>query len=168
MTQASVVRIANIDDWQEIWRLILQGHNENGIFTLSPTKVSWFMHRALAPEAIAPQDLGPRAVIGVIGRPKRLEGLVFVAIGEYWYSEQKHLEEFGVYVDPEFRKSGHAIAMVSWMKDQVEETGLPLITGIMSNIRTEAKCRLYRRYLPKIGEFFCVMPKGSTVLTEPE
>lgn len=169
MPQASVVRLANIDDWQEVWRLFLQGHNENGMFKLSPQKVTWFMHRALSPQSLAPNDLGPRGVIGVIGRPGRLEALVFVTIGEYWYSDQQHLEEFIVYVDPEFRKSSHAIAMVEWMKGQVEETKLPLISGIMSTIRTEAKCRLYRRMMPKIGEFFCVMPKGSTsVLIEPE
>ena len=167
MPQPSIVRTATMDDWQEIWRLILQGHNENGMVTLAPSKVAWFMQRALMPQAIPLGDTGPRAVIGVIGRPGKLEGLVFVAIGEFWYSAQKHLEEFDVYVDPEFRKSEHAIAMIAWMKTQVEETGLPLITGIISNHRTEAKCRLYRRYLPKVGEFFCVMPKGSTVLTDP-
>ncbi len=34
--------------------------------------------------------------------------------------------------------------------------------GVSSNHeRTEAKCRLYRRMLPKIGEFFYLAPKGS-------
>jgi hypothetical protein len=163
MPQASIVRIANPGDWQEIWRLILNGHNENGMFRLAPNKIAWYMNRALAPQNIPFGDLGPRVNIGVIGRPGQLEGLVIVAIGEYWYSDQKHIEEFGVYVDPEHRRSEHAIAMISWMKTQVDETGMPLITGIISNHRTEAKCRLYRRYLPKVGEFFCVMPKGSVL-----
>ena len=37
----------------------------------------------------------------------------------------------------------------------------PLVTGIMSNVRTEAKCRLYRTRFTKIGEFFYLGPKGS-------
>ena len=163
MTCSSVVRLAHSGDAQEIWRLFLQGHKENGIFTLAPEKVQWFMNRVLYPHLIPPGDTGPRGAIGVIGPEGSLEGLVFVTIGEFWYSSQKHIEEFIVYVDPECRRSGHAVALVDWMKQQVELTGLPLMTGIISNERTEAKCRLYRRMLPKLGEFFFLTPKGGNV-----
>lgn len=159
----SVVRVAGPQDQQEVWRLFLQGHRENGLFTLAPEKVQWFMARALNPASIPVGDTGPRGVIGVIGPVGSLEGLIFLTIGTYWYSSEKHLEEFIVYVDPECRKSEHAQAFVQWMKDQVEATQLPLMTGIISNHRTEAKCRLYRRMLPKIGEFFFVAPKGATM-----
>lgn len=163
MTSPSVVRVALPEDAQEIWRLFLQGHRENGIFTLAPEKVNWFLHRVLNPESIPIGDTGPRGVIGVIGPVGSLEGLVFLTIGQYWYSNDLHLEEYIIYTDPEHRKSHHVQALVQWMKDQVEMTGLPLVTGIISNIRTEAKCRLYRRMLPKIGEFFYVGPKGATM-----
>lgn len=157
----SVVRIAGPADYQEIWRLFLQGHNENGLFTLSPRKVDWFLGRALFPESIPPGDTDTRGVIGVIGPVGALEALVFVTIGTYWYSDDKILEEFLVYVDPEYRRSDHVDALLDWMKQQVEITGLPLMTGIVSNHRTEAKCRLYRRNLPKAGEFFYLPPKGK-------
>ena len=163
MTCQSTVRIATPVDAQECWRLFLQGHRENGLFTLAADKVQWFMNRVLNPESIQPGDTGPRGAIGVIGPVGALEGLVFVTIGEYWYSYDKHVEEFIVFVDPECRKSEHAQALIQWMKDQVEITGLPLMTGIISNHRTEAKCRLYRRMLPKVGEFFLLTPKGSSV-----
>lgn len=163
MTSPSTVRIALPEDAQEIWRLFLQGHKENGIFTLAPEKVQWFLHRVLHPEFIPVGDTGPRGVIGVIGPVGSLEGLVFLTIGSYWYSNDLHLEEYIIYTDPEHRKSHHVQALIEWMKNQVEITNLPLVTGIISNIRTEAKCRLYRRMLPKIGEFFYVGPKGSNV-----
>lgn len=162
MTCSSTVRLAKPDDHQEIWRLFLQGHRENGLFSLSPDKVQWFLNRVLFPHLIPPEDTGPRGAIGVIGPVGSLEGLVFVTIGEYWYSTEKHIEEFIVYVDPECRKSNHAHALIDWMKEQVDYIGLPLMTGIISNERTEAKCRLYRRMLPKIGEFFYLAPKGAT------
>ncbi len=158
MTSPSAVRIAGPADYQEIWRLFLQGHNENGLFTLSPRKVDWFLIRALFPDQIAPDDTGTRGCIGVIGPVGKLEAVVFVTIGESWYSDDKYLEEFLVYVDPEYRTSTHAHALLDWMKQQVESTGLPLMTGIVSNNRTEAKCRLYRQRLPKAGEFFLVTP----------
>src|SRR5208337_2845143 len=91
-----------------------------------------------------------------------LEALVFVAIGTYWYSHDRHLEEFIVYVDPECRQSGHARALISWMKLQSDRSGLPLITGIMSNHRTQAKVRLYSRMLQPIGAFFTYGGKGTT------
>jgi GNAT superfamily N-acetyltransferase len=157
----SIVRTAGPDDYEEVWRLFLQNHKENGLFKPSPPKVQWLLNRVLYPQAIPPGDTGTRGVIGVIGPVNALEGIVFVTISEYWYSAQKHIEEFMVYVDPECRKSGHAVALVQWMKDQAAITGLPLLTGVMSNHRTEAKCRLYRRMLPKIGELFMVSPNGS-------
>ena len=162
MSVASTVRIGTMEDGQEVWRLFLQAYNENALFSLAPDKVQWLMNRALNPKSIPLGDTGSRGVIGVIGPVGALEGLVFLLIGQYWYSHDKHLEEILVYTDPEHRKSNHAQALVQWMKNQVEITGLPLMTGIISTHRTEAKCRLYRRMLPKIGEFFFVGPKGSS------
>lgn len=163
MSALSVVRTAKPEDNQEIWRLFLQGHKENGLFSLAPEKVDWLLNRILRPDLIPLGDTGTRGAIGVIGPVGALEGLVLVTLGSYWYSFDMHLEEYIVYVDPECRKSTHAEALVQWMKDQVEITKLPLVTGIISNYRTEAKCRLYRRMLPKVGEFFYLGPKGSSM-----
>lgn len=162
MTAPSIVRIATEQDRVEVWRLFLQGYKENGVLELSPEKVDWFLTRALQPELIPLGDTGPRGVIGVIGQVGALEGIVFLTIGEFWYSNVRHIEEFLVLVDSECRRSNHAQALVQWMKDQVEITKLPLLSGIISNERTEAKCRLYRRMLPKLGEFFWLTPKGTS------
>lgn len=160
----STVRVAKAPDHDEVWRLLMAGHAENALFPLAEDKVQWFVNRMLSPGDIPLDDTGVRGVIGVIGPPGALEGLVFVIIGEFWYSHAKHLEEIIVYVDPKHRRSHHAKSLVQWMKDQVELTGLPLITGILSNERVEPKCRLYQRMLPKIGEFFFVSPKGGNVV----
>lgn len=159
----SIVRVAGPADHREIWRLFLMGHRENGIFTLAPEKVDYFLQRTLYPEGIPEGDTGPRGVIGVIGPVGSLEGLVFLTIATYWYSHDKHLEDFLVYVDPEYRKSHHAESLIKWMKSQVEATRIPLMVGIVSNHKTEAKCRLYRRMLPKIGELFLLAPKDGNM-----
>jgi hypothetical protein len=162
MTCPSIVRIAKPADHTEIWRLFLQGHRENGKFALAPEKVDWFLARALRPEMIPEWDTGPRGAVGVIGDVGKLEALVFVTIGTYWYSHDRHLEEFIVYVDPECRQSSHARVLIEWMKTQSDRTGLPLVTGIISTERTEAKVRLYRRMLEPVGAFFLYGGKGST------
>lgn len=150
----SVVRVAKADDRQEIWRLFLQSHRENGQFTLAPEKVDWFLTRALTPETIPEWDAGPRGVVGVVGKRGSLEALVMMMVDTYWYTVERHLAEYLVYVDPECRKSNHARSVIEWMKHQSDITGLPLLTGVISNTRTEAKVRLYRRMVPFIGAFF--------------
>ncbi len=163
MISPSTVRLAKPEDKPELVRLFLMAHNENGMFQPAPEKASWYMDRALCPEMIHFLDTGPRGAIGVIGPVGKLEAFAFVIIGEYWYTTQKHLEELIVYVDPQCRRSDHAKALVQWMKDQSDLTGIPLLTGVISNDRTEAKVRLYSRWLPPIGAFFMYngVGKGS-------
>lgn len=154
MSSPSVVRFAGIDDFNEVWALMRMSYSENAVFPLAIRKASECVKRALRHE---------QGAIGVIGTDEGvLEGLAFLSIGTFWYSEAPHLEEYMVYVQPDHRKSGHAKALLDWMEQQVEETGLPLMTGVFSNSpRNEAKCRLYNRRFPKLGEFFYLQPKKS-------
>ncbi len=167
MTAPSTIRKATPMDAPEIWRLFLQLHRENGLFTIAPFKVTEFMDRALHSERIPSYDTGPRAQIGVIGQPGRLEAVVFVLIAQFWYSSEYHLEELLVYVDPECRKSRHAVTCINWMKNLSDQLGIPLLTGIISKERTAAKIRLYDRMLPRIGAFY-LYPKDDIELVKPE
>lgn len=133
---------------------MLQSHKENGLFAMNGEKVDWFLRRFLFPEAIPPEDTGIRGVIGVIGDTGELEALCGMAVSDIWYTTEKHLADFLVYVDPEHRASEHGTALVQWMKKQSDIIGLPLLSGVVSNKRTEAKCRMFRRMMPKIGEYF--------------
>lgn len=159
----STVRKATQSDRQDVWRLLLQSHSENGLFSLSPRKVDYLLDRVLNPELIHPEDQGPRGVIGVIGDAGSLEALCFVILGSFWYSEEYHLEELMVFVDPEFRHSEHAKSLIEWMKHTSDTLGIKLVTGIMSNHRTEAKVRMYQRHLPKVGAFF-MYPNSTKTL----
>lgn len=163
----SSVRKATPFDAPEIWRLFLQTHRENGLFTIAPQKVTALMDRALHPERIHPHDTGPRAQIGVIGSQGRLEAVVFILISSFWYSEELHLEELLVYVDPEYRASNHANACVDWMKGLADALHIPLLTGIISKERTAAKIRLYDRKLPRIGAFYFYPEDPALELTKP-
>lgn len=158
MTAPSNVRLATEADRIEVWRLFLQAHKENGSFELAPDKVDWMLDRFLNHDKIPADDLGPRGVIGVIGPVGSVEGLAILVLGGFWYTHKKHIEEYVVFVDPECRKSNHAKSLVDWMKKQSDESKLPLLSGIISNTRTEAKCRLYGRMMPKVGEFFLYVP----------
>lgn len=155
------VRVAGPADEQEVIRLLLLSHAENGLQKASNAKVLMYVKRYLWPHLIPDNDMGPRGCFGVIGRVGALEAVVMLTIGNYWYSDEKHLEEYLVFVDPNFRQGDvrHGTLLIEWAKKQARDCSLKLITGIMTNNRTEAKCRLYRRKLTKIGEFF--MYNGS-------
>lgn len=159
----SIVRSAKPEDRQEVWRLLLQGHRENGLFELSTDKVNWLLDRVLSPEKIAPNDIGPRGLIGVIGEPGKLEAIAFLLIGQFWYSSDPHLEELIVFVDPECRKSHHAQEIIAWMKRTSDVLDIPILTGIISKDRTAAKIRLYDRFLPRIGAFYLYPINGKDV-----
>jgi len=141
--------------------MFLMAHHENGIFKLAPNKVEFFVQRALHPELIHPADTGPRGQIVVIGPAGKLEAICFVIIGSFWYSEDRHIEELLVFVDPQYRASGHAKALIEWMKKTADALGIQVLSGIMSNTRTEAKVRLYKRQMPMIGAFFLYPNSGG-------
>ena len=151
----SVVRKALPADYDSIWQLLELLHKENGIFNLSKGKVDWLLNRILYPEKIAENDMGQRGYMGVIGQEGgHLEGLLLLTIGCPWYSEDIYFEELANFVHPDHRKSDHAKTLIAYSKYIADKVGLSLVIGVLSNTRTAAKVRLYRRQLPEAGAFF--------------
>jgi GNAT superfamily N-acetyltransferase len=156
VTTLARVRLAGPADEQQVIRLLLLSHAENGVQPADNAKVLWHIRRCLFAHLIPPEDTGPRGVFGVIGPVGALEAVIMIMIGVYWYTTEKHLEEFLIFVDPNFRNGNvrHGQLLIEWAKEQARKTKLKLFTGVLSNSRTEAKCRLYRRKLSKVGEYF--------------
>lgn len=154
MTSNSIVRRAVPEDYEGIWKLLNLVHTENAIMSQSKPKLDWLLDRLLHPEKIAEGDNGTRGFIGVIGPVGALEGMILLCLGSLWYSDDIILEEYVNFVHPDHRKSNHAKTLVSYAKSIADKTGVPLIIGVVSNTRTAAKVRLYRRQLPEAGAFF--------------
>lgn len=125
--------------------LLRELYSENAIFKIDEDCVRSYLHRAFNNDA---------AMIGVIGPPEHIEGAIYLVIGQFWYSKQHHLEEFFNYVRPEHRRSKHAQRLLEFAKSLSNAT-LPLVIGVISNKRTEAKIKLYERQFGKpAGAFF--------------
>ena len=76
-------------------------------------------------------------------------------VSNFWYSDDAHLEELFAFTKVEFRKTKNSIDLINFAKWCSDESGMPLLIGIISNHRTEAKVRLYQRVFSKpIGNFF--------------
>lgn len=154
MTSPSIVRKAVPGDRDSIWELFHLLHEENGIFQISEHKINYLLDRVLYPERISEADTGLRGFMGVIGPVGKLEGLLVMVLGSFWYSDEIIFEEYANFVHPDHRKSNHAKTLLAYSRHMADNVNIPLCIGIVSNVRTAAKVRLYRRQLPEAGNFF--------------
>lgn len=146
------VRLAVPDDAPQLLELCRQLHSENGLFSFSEGKVRELMDRALSKSA---------AIMGVIGEVGAPEACIYLSIESPYYSDDLQLCELWNFVAPGFRggphlslTGGHAKRLIEFAKHCSDEMQLPLVIGILSNQRVEAKTRLYERQLEKAGVFF--------------
>lgn len=158
MTDSSFtgVRIANQTDEPAIYELLIRMHGENGVFSFCEKKVREGMMMATRP-----QKDNRIGIIGVIDGPKGIEGTIGLVADQIWYTEDWHVSEMWNFVHPDYRTSGHAprlIKFAQWCSDQMN---LPLLIGVVSNKRTEAKVRLYKRLVPYMGAFFMYGSKNG-------
>jgi hypothetical protein len=101
-------------------------------------------------------------ILGAIGSPGSIEALIYILVSSFWYSNESHLEELFTYVAPQYRKSRNAVELMHFAKWCVDQSGLPLVIGILSNERTAGKVRLYQRQFDKpAGNFFFYAKKNA-------
>lgn len=149
MSDELKVRTGTPEDVDDIMELALSACEENGFVEPNPRKLLAEIWPALN------LDRGLVGVIGEIG--KKPEGAVLLRIGTMWYSDHHVLEEKAIFIHPEFRsaKGGRARKLCEFSKQVSDSLGIPLIIGVLSNNRTEAKVRLYERQFGKpSGAFF--------------
>lgn len=152
------VRLAVQSDEEDIMALCRLLHEENGLWIMNETKVRQMLRKAWRKEF---------AVIGIVGKPGALEGVIFLTLDQPWYSDEWMLEEMFNFVHPAHRKSGHAKRLVEFAKQTSEGLGVPLMIGIISNERTDAKVRLYQRQLgAPAGAFFVFGRKTGNIPAE--
>ena len=144
------MRIATPEDLDGIMELAKLVNEENGVFRMNDVKVVSMIWPALELKG---------GICGVIGDPgKPLEGLVLLRVSNYWYSDDQFLEEMCVFVHPDHRwgRKGHrARKLCEFAKKVSDDLGLPLMIGVLSNTRTEAKVKLYEKHFGEpAGAFF--------------
>ena len=142
------VRTAEPDDEDSIIKLAHIVGVENGLFEMNEEKVRGLVRPLLY--------LGG-GIIGVIGSKNHLEGGIILRVSQNWYSDVSFLEEMCVFVHPDYRaaKGGRARKLVEFAKKVSEKLEMPLMIGVLSNSRTDAKTRLYeRQFGSPAGSFF--------------
>lgn len=149
MSQELSIRLATPADVHDVMSLALSACDENGFVDPNPEKLLAEIWPALN------LDHGLVGIIGEEGGSP--QGAILLRIGTMWYSDNYVLEEKAIFIHPEYRnaKGGRARKLCEFSKQVADSLGIPLIIGVLSNQRTEAKVKLYERQFGKpSGAFF--------------
>lgn len=155
------IRLATPDDVHTIMKLAILGCEEAGISNLN---------QMMLLEDVWPALNVDGGLVGVIGKPGgEIEGFVLLRTGTRWYSNNLIIEEKLIFVHPDYRnaKGGRARRLCEFSQKAADALGLPLIIGVLSDIRTEAKIRMYERQFGKqTGAYWVYTPKPKEALED--
>jgi len=165
MIESAAVQVGTPEDIDQLMALSAEACDENGFVAPKPEMILEQIWSALN------QDAG---LVGKItASDGTIEGAILLRITKLFYSDQPVLEEKGLFVHPDYRsgKLGRARMLIEFAKSSAKSLDLPLLIGVLSNTRTEAKIRLYeRQFGGPAGVFFLYNAKtgvsGSTLATE--
>lgn len=148
----SPVRKAGWADEAQLKDMIWDGYTDQDFCKPSRTKITEMMRKAFDNDG---------AILGAIGPVGKVEGIIYLAIGQFEYSDEWLIFEIFNYVHPSFRRSTNAKDMISFGKRCADELGIRLAIGVVSNERTKAKMALYARQLgDPVGGYFSYNPNG--------
>lgn len=149
------VRIADERDEDALLEICHFVHGENGLFAFSEERV----HRQIT--GAIRGSVGDRTgLAGVIGEYNALQGAILISLGQEWYSDDWQLQELFSYVYPQYRSTPASQDLLAFADQIQARFGIPLVIGVLSNQRTEAKVRLIRKQFgPACGAFFV---RGAT------
>lgn len=143
------IRLATPADLDAVMKLAIAGAQEN---SFARAKVSLILNE------VWPAVNQDKGLCGIIGPESgRVEGMVILRIGTIYYSEELCVEEKIIVVDQQYRaaKGGRARKLCEFSKKVADTLDLPLLIGVCSSSRTEAKVRMYERIFgPPAGAYF--------------
>ena len=151
-----IVRTGTPADIHPVMALALAACEENGLTDPDPERLL---------QEIWPSLHLDGGIIGVIGEGEQLEAAILLRVDCMWYSRARTLLERAIFVHPDYRKSkvGRAKLLCEFAKKAAHDLSMPLIIGVLSNQRTEAKSRLYiRAFCDPAGVYFIYNGKTGT------
>jgi hypothetical protein len=151
--EPSVIRIVGADEEEDLMKMCRELHSENGLFSFSEDKVREILRRSFEKRG---------GMIAVVGAPGHLEAMIYLAITQFYYTDDFHLEELWNYVRPAYRKSQHAKSLLLWARSMSDRLRLRLLIGVVSNTRLASKIRLYSRVFA--GDVLSVPGANAKVL----
>lgn len=152
------VRHAQREDAGSIIACLRLMHEENGLFSLAEDRVREIIEQALNP----PPELITPPIIGVIGKVGDIEATVCLMLTRLYYTNEWHLGDLWNFIRPDCRKKNHIDGLLNFAKQCSDKIGIPLMSAVVANKRTEAKIRIFSRHYGKpSGAFFIYRPSAA-------
>jgi hypothetical protein len=146
------IRICVPADEPALLRVLALNYEENkGLAAINWDKVTRMVRRGTE------QQLG---IIGVIEGKHGIEATAGFILTNFWFSDDFHLEEVWVFVLPDYRRSTHARRLYEWAKYLSTQMTVPVLCGVLTTQRHQAKIRLAQREMPQVGALF-MWPKPA-------
>ena len=140
-------RIAEAEDSEALYDLLLEMHDEVGLFPLAERKVRAKIALVL--------DEGACFVAEVDGT---IVGSIGVVPEQMWYTDDFMLADKWTFVKQNWRRSRVAIGLLRRAKEFAKRAGLPLAVGVFGAKDTARKNALFGRLFTPVGEMFMEFP----------
>lgn len=151
------VRIATTADEDGLFDLLMLAYKENGTMPVSKFRVHEIIRNGTRPNRPKEERTGYN-VIGVIETEGKLEAVLVLEMARMSYAEEWHLQDICAYTHKDHRRSNHANDLLEFGKWISEQMKLPLIIGILTEKKLEAKKRFYQRHVKEVGALFMHNP----------
>jgi hypothetical protein len=139
------VRFATPDDEPEVMRLLELLYEENKLARVNWDKVTGALQKGT-------QQQG--GIVGVIDGHQRIEATVGLVMTSWWFTDEFHLEELWTFVHPDHRNSTHAKQLYEFGKWCGDQLHLPVLFGVLTVKKMQAKVRLAQRQMHQVGALF--------------
>lgn len=146
------IRLAGPEDKRSLMELTPMIHAEIGSFAYSERKIDAIVEKAVEHKG---------GFVGVAGPHEGILGCVCLVLDQMSYSDDWLLVELWNYVEPASRKTDIGQQLINFAKDVSRKLSLKLFIGVLNNVRTEAKIRLYDRSLPRAGAYYIFDPANE-------
>jgi GNAT superfamily N-acetyltransferase len=143
--------MARHGDEERLFALFLIAHSENGFGDVDLDRV-----RA----KIAKGCVGDGAVIALADGPERIEAVIGLEPVRFWYSSDAATNFYStdllLYVHPLHRRTRHAAHLFQFAQWWEQQTGLPVVLGLMPKQDFDGKDRLFSRFGRRVSASYMI------------
>lgn len=145
-----MLSVATPDDLEEVFKLLLVMHAENGIGRVDEPKARGAISQII--------NSGGCLISRQNGK---IVGSVGITMTSWWYSRENFLVDEWFFVHPDHRSEGHATQLIGWMKTAAQVSRVPVVLSVGTTVDALSKLKYFRKHLTPFGGAFIYKPEAA-------